>query len=69
MTLKTNEGRNFNERGRPLSVLRLPEFNLSMLHRFGLPETDLTLKPTRIEPEYARARFSNLVGNFEALPT
>lgn len=55
-----------NERGRPLSVLRLPEINL--LHRFGLPEIDLTRKPTRVEPEYARARFSNyLVG--EASPT
>jgi len=50
-----------NERGRPLSVLRLPVF--SLLHPFGLPETDLTQKPTRVEPEYARARFSNyLVG-------
>jgi len=33
------------------------------LHRCRLPETDLTQKPTRVEPEYARAKCSNyLVG-------
>jgi len=57
-----------NERGRPLSVLHLPEINL--LDPFGLPEKDLTQKPTRVEPECPRAGFSNyLVGEAFAILT